>query len=152
MKQNQGILSCDACYPHLLGTLVVSLFKSRRRLEVENLFLRHQLEPELFCRTALLASRMRSSNFQLNRIGLIRIMTISVPQLGHADEASASGGVSGAATYFPFAEATLNGHPRRVLVWCARKARMLCRASRSFFDEADQNGRAGRLLGPQAKA
>jgi hypothetical protein len=28
---------------HLLGTLVVSLFKSRRRLEVENLFLRHQL-------------------------------------------------------------------------------------------------------------
>jgi hypothetical protein len=24
---------------HLLGTLVVSLFKSRRRLEVENLFL-----------------------------------------------------------------------------------------------------------------
>jgi hypothetical protein len=29
---------------------------------------------------------------------LIRIMTISVPQLGHADEASASGGVSGAAT------------------------------------------------------
>ena len=28
---------------HLLGTLVVGLFKSRRRLEVENLFLRHQL-------------------------------------------------------------------------------------------------------------
>jgi hypothetical protein len=28
---------------HLLGTFVVNLFKSRRRLEVENLFLRHQL-------------------------------------------------------------------------------------------------------------
>jgi hypothetical protein len=28
---------------HLLGTFVASLFKSRRRLEVENLFLRHQL-------------------------------------------------------------------------------------------------------------
>ena len=28
---------------HLLGTLVVSLLKSRRRLEVENFFLRHQL-------------------------------------------------------------------------------------------------------------
>src|SRR5262245_22885373 len=28
---------------HLLGTFVGNLFKSRRRLEVENLFLRHQL-------------------------------------------------------------------------------------------------------------
>ena len=28
---------------HLLGTYVANLFKSRRRLEVENLFLRHQL-------------------------------------------------------------------------------------------------------------
>ena len=28
---------------HLLGTSVANLFKSRRRLEVENLFLRHQL-------------------------------------------------------------------------------------------------------------
>jgi hypothetical protein len=28
---------------HLLGMYVADLFKSRRRLEVENLFLRHQL-------------------------------------------------------------------------------------------------------------
>ena len=28
---------------HLLGTFVVNLFRSRRRIEVENLFLRHQL-------------------------------------------------------------------------------------------------------------
>ena len=28
---------------HLLGTVVANLFKSRRRLELENLFLRHQL-------------------------------------------------------------------------------------------------------------
>ena len=28
---------------HLLGTFVANLFKARRRLEVENLFLRHQL-------------------------------------------------------------------------------------------------------------
>jgi hypothetical protein len=28
---------------HLLGTFVANLFKSQRRLEVENLFLRHQL-------------------------------------------------------------------------------------------------------------
>jgi hypothetical protein len=28
---------------HLLGTYVADLFKSRHRLEVENLFLRHQL-------------------------------------------------------------------------------------------------------------
>jgi hypothetical protein len=32
---------------HLLGTSVASLFKSRRRLEVENLFLRHQLNVAL---------------------------------------------------------------------------------------------------------
>ncbi len=29
---------------HLLGTFVVNLFRSRRWLEVENLFLRHQLD------------------------------------------------------------------------------------------------------------
>jgi len=28
---------------HLLGTFIANLFKSQRRLEVENLFLRHQL-------------------------------------------------------------------------------------------------------------
>jgi hypothetical protein len=28
---------------HLLGTFVVNLFKSQRRLEIENVFLRHQL-------------------------------------------------------------------------------------------------------------
>ena len=32
---------------HLLGTLVASLFKSRRQLEIENLFLRHQLNVAL---------------------------------------------------------------------------------------------------------
>src|SRR6202022_3772009 len=55
-----------------------------------------------FVEPHFLHARVRSSNFQLNRIGLIRIMTISVPQLGHADDASASGGVSGTATRFPF--------------------------------------------------
>jgi hypothetical protein len=29
---------------HLLGTFIANLFKSQRRLEVENLFLRHQLK------------------------------------------------------------------------------------------------------------
>jgi hypothetical protein len=28
---------------HLLGMFIIDLFKSRRRLEAENLFLRHQL-------------------------------------------------------------------------------------------------------------
>ena len=28
---------------HLLGAFIANLFKSRRRLEVENLYLRHQL-------------------------------------------------------------------------------------------------------------
>src|SRR3977135_973939 len=32
---------------HLLGTCVVNLFKSRRRLEIENLFLRHKLKISL---------------------------------------------------------------------------------------------------------
>jgi len=32
---------------HLLGTFISNLFKSRRRLEVENLFLRHQLNISL---------------------------------------------------------------------------------------------------------
>jgi hypothetical protein len=32
---------------HLLGTVVANLFKSRRRLEIENLFLRHQLNVAL---------------------------------------------------------------------------------------------------------
>jgi hypothetical protein len=35
-----------------------------------------------------------SSNSLTNKIGLIWIMTISVPQTGHVDEAPASGGVS----------------------------------------------------------
>jgi transposase InsO family protein len=45
---------------HLLGTLVVSLFKSRRRLEVENLFLRHQLNIAL--RRAPQHVRLRGSD------------------------------------------------------------------------------------------
>jgi hypothetical protein len=32
---------------HLLGTFVACLFKSRRQLEIENLFLRHQLNVAL---------------------------------------------------------------------------------------------------------
>jgi hypothetical protein len=32
---------------HLLGTFLANLFKSRRQLEVENLFLRHQLNVAL---------------------------------------------------------------------------------------------------------
>src|SRR6266516_6892197 len=43
--------SCDAMLAilHLFGTSVANLFKSRRRLEVENLFLRHQLNIALRC-------------------------------------------------------------------------------------------------------
>ena len=41
---------------HLLGTLVANLFKSRRRLEAENLFLRHQLH---------IALRRRPPRFRL---------------------------------------------------------------------------------------
>src|SRR4029453_16476229 len=45
---------------HLLGTSVASLFKSRRRLEVENLFLRHQLNVAL--RRAPRHLRLRGSD------------------------------------------------------------------------------------------
>jgi transposase InsO family protein len=45
---------------HLLGTFVANLFKSRRRLEVENLFLRHQLNLALRCRPRHL--RLRESD------------------------------------------------------------------------------------------
>jgi predicted transcriptional regulator len=38
---------------YLLGTFIADLLKSRRRLEVENLFLRHQ--PILMCRLANLS-------------------------------------------------------------------------------------------------
>jgi hypothetical protein len=39
MRENQGIIRRDASQLHLLGTFVANLFKSRRRLEVENLSL-----------------------------------------------------------------------------------------------------------------
>ena len=45
---------------HLLGTYVANLFKSRRRLEVENLFLRHQLNIAL--RRAPPRLRLRGSD------------------------------------------------------------------------------------------
>jgi len=45
---------------HLLGTFVANLFKSRRQLEVENLFLRHQLNIAL--RRAPHRLRLRGSD------------------------------------------------------------------------------------------
>ena len=45
---------------HLLGTVVVNLFRSGRRLEVENLFLRHQLNIAL--RRRLPGLRLRGSD------------------------------------------------------------------------------------------
>jgi hypothetical protein len=45
---------------HLLGILVIGLFKSRRRLEAENLFLRHQLNIAL--RRAPRRLRLRGSH------------------------------------------------------------------------------------------
>jgi hypothetical protein len=45
---------------HLLGTFIANLFKSQRRLEVENLFLRHQLNIAL--RTVPHRLRLRGSD------------------------------------------------------------------------------------------
>jgi hypothetical protein len=60
MKQNQASSRAMRAILHLLGTLVVSLFKSRRRLEVENFFLRHQLNIAL--RPAPHRLRLRGSD------------------------------------------------------------------------------------------
>jgi hypothetical protein len=46
VRQNQRIIRCDVC-DHPPACNVADLFKSRRRLEVENLFLRHQLNVAL---------------------------------------------------------------------------------------------------------
>src|SRR6202158_2133927 len=43
VSQNQGIIHSMLAIVHLLGTYLANLFKSRRRLEAENVFLRHQL-------------------------------------------------------------------------------------------------------------
>jgi hypothetical protein len=43
LKENQGNIICDACHPPSVAMFVADLFKPRRQLEVENLFLRHQL-------------------------------------------------------------------------------------------------------------
>ena len=43
MKENQRIIRNDACDPPFAWNVCRDLFKSRRRLEVENLFLRHKL-------------------------------------------------------------------------------------------------------------
>ena len=58
-----------------------------------------------FVKSHFLQTSVRSSNSPLNRMGLIRTMTISVPQTGHVDEALVSGGISWPATPSPFAEA-----------------------------------------------
>jgi len=47
-----------------------------------------------FLEPHFLQASVRSSNSPLNSIGVIRMMTISVPQTGHVDEARASGGIS----------------------------------------------------------
>jgi len=43
VRQNHRIIKFDACDPDLLVMFVADIFKSRRRLEAENLFFRHQL-------------------------------------------------------------------------------------------------------------
>lgn len=40
LKENQGNIICDACHPPSVAMFVADLFKPRRQLEVENLFLR----------------------------------------------------------------------------------------------------------------
>ena len=43
VRQNHRIIECDVCNPARARNVVADLFKSRSRLEAENLLLRHQL-------------------------------------------------------------------------------------------------------------
>jgi hypothetical protein len=54
---------------NLLGTFVVNLFRSRRRLEVENLFLRHQLNISL--RRSPHRLRLHGSDRALTTVGFL---------------------------------------------------------------------------------
>ena len=60
VRQNQAIPDVMLAIVYLLGTYVANLFKSRRRLEAENLFLRHQLN--IVLRRAPQRSRLRGSD------------------------------------------------------------------------------------------
>ena len=55
-EANQAIPDAMLAIVYLLGTYVANLFKSRRRLEAENLFLRHQLNIVLRRATATSAA------------------------------------------------------------------------------------------------
>src|SRR3989442_7333993 len=66
---------------HLLGTFIANLFKSRRRLEVENLFLRHQLNialrrapPRLRLRSSDRALLIWMTRFWPSLLGLARVV------------------------------------------------------------------------------
>jgi hypothetical protein len=52
-RQNQSIIRCHVCDHLLAWDVCRDLFKSRRRLEVENLLLRHQLNIALGASPAL---------------------------------------------------------------------------------------------------
>ena len=47
------------------------------------------LDFDLFVEPQFLHASVRSSNFPPNRMGVMRMMTISIPHSGHADEAPA---------------------------------------------------------------
>jgi hypothetical protein len=75
---------------HLLATFMADMFKSRRRLEVENLFLRHQLNIAL--RRAPQRLQLRASDRALmvwmtrmrpSLLGLTRV--VQPGKLGHSD-------------------------------------------------------------------
>jgi len=57
VRQNQASSDSMLAIIHLLGTYLANLFKSRRRLEAENLFLCHQLNIALRRRPARLRRR-----------------------------------------------------------------------------------------------
>jgi len=76
------MIGADACYPALTRIVFVDLFKSPRRLEAENLSLRHQLSIAL--RGAPPRLRLRGSDRALlvwmTRLGLSLLSAAQVVQ------------------------------------------------------------------------
>jgi hypothetical protein len=146
---------------HLLGTYVANLFKSRRRLEAENLFLRHQLNVALRHRPPRL--RLRGSDRALlvwmtrlwpSLLGLARIVEPATILRWHR---------AGFRTYWRWKSRGRAGRPRierelRDLIrrmnrknslWGAPRIRQPVRENRASAGLADRDTTA--WLGPLAQ-
>src|SRR5262245_35160736 len=80
---------------HLLGTFIANLFKSQRRLEVENLFLRHQLNIALRGAPHRLQLRASEGVIGMDDLALAKPAQFVPRRSARHDPAVASGRISG---------------------------------------------------------